>query len=100
MGPQSEAGGMVSALAHDLKSLQLLAEGNAAQSQQSVSEIQQTLQQVVNRLSTIEGSLEGEAVRQAAVVPAAAPGAALAMPAAPNLPDPEPVADSAIRAHA
>lgn len=95
MGPQSEAGGMVSALAHDLKSLQLLAEGNAVQSQQSVSEIQQTLQQVVNRLSTIEGSLEGESVRQATVMPAAAQGASLAMPAAPDLPDPEPVTDPA-----
>lgn len=95
MGPQSEAGGMVNALAHDLKSLQLLAEGNAAQSHQSVTEIQQTLQQVVDRLSTIEGSLEGESVRQATMMPAAAPGEALAMPAAPNLPDPEPVVDPA-----
>ncbi|MCJ8309946.1 MAG: SEL1-like repeat protein [Rhizobiaceae bacterium] len=95
MGPQSEAGGMVNALAHDLKSLQLIAEGNAAQNQQSVSEIQQVLQQVVDRLGTIEGSLEGEAVRQAKVMPEADQGAALAMPAAPNLPDTEPVGDPA-----
>ena len=90
MGPQSEAGGIVDALAHDLKSLQVLAEGNATQSNQSVQQIQQTLQQVVDRLGTIEGTLEGETVRQATMM-----AVGLAMPAAPDLPDPEPVAGTA-----
>ncbi|MEP0944631.1 MAG: peptidoglycan-binding protein [Rhizobiaceae bacterium] len=93
MGPQSEAGGLVEALAHDLKSLQLLAEGNAAQSQHSVDQIQQTLKQVVDRLGTIEGAIDGEAVRQATIMPSPATAAAasggLAMPAAPDLPIPE-----------
>jgi len=75
-------------LAHDLKSLQLIAEGNAVQSNQSVQHVQQTLQQVVDRLGVIEGALEGEAVRQATMVPQQAMSPqGLAMPAAANLPE-------------
>ncbi|NKB54354.1 MAG: hypothetical protein GKR97_19455 [Rhizobiaceae bacterium] len=86
MGPQSEAGSVIEALAHDLKSLQLLAEGNAAQSSQSVQEVHQTLQQVVERLGVIEGALENESVRPATVVAADT----LAMPSTATLQDPIP----------
>ncbi len=84
MGPQSEAGSVIEALAHDLKSLQLLAEGNAVQSSQSVQEVHQTLQQVVERLGIIEGALESEPVRQATMVSAET----LAMPSTATLQDP------------
>ncbi|MEP1206507.1 MAG: peptidoglycan-binding protein [Rhizobiaceae bacterium] len=88
MGPQSEVGGVIEALAHDLKSLQLLAEGNAAQSNQSVQQVQQTLQQVVDRLGVIEGALEEDAVRQATILPAEPVAAhGLAMPATATPPE-------------
>ena len=86
LGPQSETGNVIEALAHDLKSLQLLAEGNAVQSNQSVQQVQQTLQQVVDRLATIESALEGDAVRQATMVPSPEPTShGLAMPDAATL---------------
>lgn len=96
MGPQSEGGSVIEALAHDLKSLQLLAEGNAAQSAQSIQQIQSTLHQVMDRLGTIENTHSDEPVRQATVVQ----GAPLAMPSDPGTAataaPSDPVADPAL----
>ncbi|MGI9363572.1 MAG: peptidoglycan-binding protein [Rhizobiaceae bacterium] len=73
MGPNSEAGGVIDALAHELQSLQLMAQGEAAQNSQSVQHIQQTLQQVVDRLGTIEGALENTSTNaQTSTLPRAA----------------------------
>lgn len=68
MGPQNDVGQVIEALSHDLKSLQLIAEGGNAQSQQTVDHLQQTLDQVVDRLGSIEGSLQDGAIRQATMV--------------------------------
>lgn len=97
MGPQSETGSVIEALAHDLKSLQLIAEGNAVHSNQSVEQVQQTLQQVVDRLAAIEGALEEDTVRQATLISSdSVPASGLAMPVAGTLPDQSPLGQSDI----
>jgi localization factor PodJL len=93
MGPQSQEGSVIEALSHDLKSLQLIAEGGAAQNSESVLHIQQTLQQVVGRLATIEGSLDGASARLATFVASES----VAMPAAATLPDTRATTESSER---
>ena len=57
MGAQSEPGQIINALSQDLKSLQLAAESGNAQNVQTVENVQQTLEQVVGRLVSIENSI-------------------------------------------
>ena len=80
MGSQSESGQIIEALSHDLKALQLASEGNASQNTQTVAQVQSALEQVIERLGSIEGSMEEVATRTATIV--ASPPA---MPAATNL---------------
>ena len=61
MGPQSESGPVIEALSHDLKALQEVAEGG---NNQNVHQLQQMLEQVVERLGSIEGAIEQAAIRQ------------------------------------
>lgn len=68
MGPQNDLGQVIEALSHDLKSLQLIAEGGNAENQQTVHNLQQTLDQVMDRLGTIEGTLQESAKREASLV--------------------------------
>ena len=81
MGPQSESGQIIDALSKDLRALQEVAEGGNASNAQTVAHVQQTLQQVVERLGAIEGAIEEVAARPATVVSEPAP----MMPAASDL---------------
>ncbi|MGI9356692.1 MAG: peptidoglycan-binding protein [Rhizobiaceae bacterium] len=58
MGPQSEQGLLVSALSEDLKALQNIAEHGSARSAESVQAVQETLAQVVDRLASIEDTID------------------------------------------
>jgi len=58
MGPQSEQGQLVSALSEDLRALQNIAEQGSAVNAQSVMAVQETLAQVVDRLASIEGTID------------------------------------------
>ncbi len=58
MGPQSEQGLIVSALSEDLKALQNIAEHGSARNAESVLAVQETLAQVVDRLASIEGTID------------------------------------------
>ena len=85
MGSSSEAGQIISALSADLQSLQAVAEAGNANNAQTVSEVHSTLNHVIERLNTIEGSIaqvaetrEATFVSPAATVAAMAPAAAVA----------------------
>ena len=58
MEPQSEQGLIVSALSEDLRALQNIAEDGSARNAASVQAVQETLAQVVDRLASIEGSMD------------------------------------------
>ena len=69
MGASSEPGQIVNSLSQDLQALQQAAENTNAQNTQIVMGVQQTMQQVVDRLGSLEMSLQsGNAVRQAQTV--------------------------------
>ncbi len=85
MGSSSEAGQIISALSADLQSLQAVAEAGNANNAQTVNQVNSTLNQVIERLNTIEGSIAQVAETREAtfVAPAAAvSAAAMAAPAA------------------
>ncbi len=80
MGSSSEAGQIISALSADLQSLQAVAEAGNANNAQTVSEVHSTLNHVIERLNTIEGSIAQVAeTREATLV---APAAAAMAPVA------------------
>lgn len=58
MGPQSEQGQLVNALSEDLRALQNIAEQGSAVNAQSVLAVQETLAQVVDRLASIEDTID------------------------------------------
>ncbi len=84
MGPQSEQGLIVSALSEDLKALQNIAEHGSARNAESVLAVQETLAQVVDRLASIEGSIdEGLPAQNIAAPMQAAQSAPVAQPTQP-----------------
>ncbi len=77
MGSSSEAGQIISALSADLQSLQAVSEAGNANNAQTVSEVHSTLNHVIDRLNTIEGSIAQVAeTREATFVSPAATVAA------------------------
>lgn len=66
VGPQSESGQMISSISDDLRNLQQVAESGVNQSSESIGSVQSMLNQIVDRLGAIEGTIgsNGERIAQ------------------------------------
>ena len=68
VGENSESGQAIVSLSKDLKALQQLAEGGATMNNKSIAEVQSMLEQVVDRLGTIESTIADTGTRIGHVV--------------------------------